>query len=174
MFCLWTATTCRRFEILAATLCLAALAGCQKPAPTTPTAAHDHGHAETGPHKGQLLELGEEEYHAELVHDDATYTIMIYVLDKAAKDAVPIDAKELPLNIVVDGNPIQFTLPAAPQPGDPAGKSSCFKLTNQQLCEAMDDPATTGRFNLTIGDKPYSAALVADAHAHSHEGHVHK
>jgi len=149
--------------------CLAFL-GCGQTAappanPAAPAGADAHAHAEDGPHKGQLIELGAEEYHAELVHDDATHTITIYVLDKAAKDAVPIEATELPLNLVVAGSPAQFSLPAAPLPGEPAGKSSCFKLTDQKLCEAMDDPATKGRFNITIGGKPYTGNVEHHDHA---------
>lgn len=149
---------------LVALAAFAAFTGCGKPAAPTPPAAAPHAHAETGPHQGQILELGEEEFHAELVHDDATHTITVYVLDSAAKNAVPIDAKELPLNIVVAGAPKQFALPAAPLAGEAAGKSSCFKLTDQALCEALDDPKTTGRLNLTIGDKPYTADLAPHKH----------
>src|SRR5688572_31002168 len=53
---------------------------------------HDHGshthesghpHAEHGPHHGQLIDLGHGEYHAEVVHDDTTDTITVYVLDSS-------------------------------------------------------------------------------------------
>lgn len=150
---------------LSACLAFAGCGGGASPPATTGTPATADAHPEDGPHKGQLIELGEEEYHAELVHDDATHTITVYLLDKAAKDAVPIEATELPLNLVVAGSPTQFALPAAPLPGEAAGKSSCFKLTDQKLCEAMDDPATKGRFNVTIAGKPYTGSVEHHDHA---------
>ncbi len=74
-----------------------------------------HDHPSEGPHGGELIDLGKEEYHAELVHDDATHTITIYVLDGSAKVAMPIEATEMALNLLVDGKPQQFKLPAKPE-----------------------------------------------------------
>ncbi len=44
----------------------------------------------------------------------------IYILDSAAKTAVPIDAQELVINLVHDGKPEQFKLAASPDAGDPS------------------------------------------------------
>lgn len=137
------------------------------PATTAEMKHNDHDHPSQGPHHGELIELGKEEYHAELVHDDATHTITIYLLDSAAKSAVPIDAKGLVVNLIVAGKPQQFTLPAKPDALDPAGKCSCFTLTNEPLCEALDDKATTGRINIDINGK----SLVGKIEPHEHEGH---
>ncbi|MBL8829123.1 MAG: hypothetical protein JNM18_19225 [Planctomycetaceae bacterium] len=144
--------------------------GCGGPAGSTAAKHDDHGHAHDhpsqGPHAGELIELGKEEYHAELIHDDATHTITIYVLDGAAKAGVPIEATELALNLLVEGKPQQFKLPAKPATGDPAGKSSCFALTDQALCTALDTPKTTGRLNLTIAGKSYVGKISAHDHNH--------
>ena len=54
--------------------------GCQKPqgvpatevTPADEKAEHDHAghdHAHVGPHGGDIVELGDENYHAELAHD---------------------------------------------------------------------------------------------------------
>ncbi len=48
-----------------------------------PATVDVHSHPTEGPHHGTLIELGKEEYHAELVHDDKMVTI--YILDSAAK-----------------------------------------------------------------------------------------
>lgn len=136
-------------------------------APGPAAEADHHDHPSEGPHHGELIELGKEEYHAELVHDDATHTITVYLLDSAAKAAVPIDAKSLVLNLVVAGKPQQFTLPARPDAKDPAGQSSCFTVTDQPLCEALDDKATTGRLNIEIKGK----AFVGKIEPHEHEEH---
>ena len=74
--------------------------GCQPaatpPAPTAPAASaheHDeHAHAHEGPHHGSIVELGNEEYHAEIVHDDATGTVTVYLLDSSAKKSVTTTA----------------------------------------------------------------------------------
>ena len=80
-------------------------------------AEHDEaGHPEEGPHNGHLIELGKEEYHAELVHDDATHTITLYLLDGSAKKMVPVADKELTINLVADG-PVTILLDSAERPG---------------------------------------------------------
>lgn len=149
--------------------------GCGGPAasPTggTATAAkHDHhDHPSEGPHHGELIELGKDEYHAELVHDDEQHTVTIYVLDSSAKVAVPIEAPSLALNLVGDGKPQQYTLAAKPLPTDPAGKCSCFVNSDKAMCEALDQKGTTGRLNLTIAGKAFVGKIVA--HEHEHDQH---
>jgi len=127
---------------------------------------HDHGraHAETGPHQGQLIELGDEEYHAELLHDDATHRITIYLLDGKAEKCVPLAEAELTLNLVVAGKPTQFRLPAAPQADDPTGRSSRFEAVDPKLCEALDDKQTKGRLNVTIAGKPFAGEIAPHEH----------
>jgi hypothetical protein len=128
--------------------------------------AHEAGaHPEEGPHHGHLIELGQEEYHAELTHDDATKTVSIYLLDKEAKESVAIADVEIVLNIVVDSKPLQVKLAAAPQDGDAAGKSSRFSIVNEDVLEALEAPTTTGRLNVSIGGKSY----VGKVEHHDHE-----
>src|SRR5690242_18148959 len=67
----------------------------------------EHAHPDEGPHDGHLIELGQEEYHAELVHDDASSTVTLYVLDSTARSAVAIEEETVKLNLVVDGKPAQ-------------------------------------------------------------------
>lgn len=149
-----------------------ALTGCDgnkaanAPSPAAEKGHHDeHEHPSEGPHHGELIELGKEEYHAELVHDDSTHTVTVYVLDSAAKAAVPIDAKGLVVNLVAAGKPQQFMLSAKPDAKDPVGQCSCFSLTNESLCEALDDKATTGRINIEIKGK----AFVGKIEPHEHD-----
>ena len=110
------------------------------PPATTGHEGHDHahGHASEGPHHGDLVELGNEEYHAEVVHGD-TGAVTVYVLDGSAKTAVPIEATEVVLNVTHDGKPEQFQLPATPDSSDPQGKSSKFSLTNAELAKHLVD-----------------------------------
>jgi hypothetical protein len=136
--------------------------------PKPQKSVHAHAHPSEGPHHGSLIELGREAYHAELVHDDATDTVTIYVLDGAAKDAVAIDAKQLTLNLVVGGKPQQFQLAARPQPTDPAGKCSAFGSTNGPMCKALDAKGTTGRVNVEVVGKMYVGKLGGHTHNHIH------
>jgi hypothetical protein len=135
-------------------------------------AEHDHdahAHPSEGPHHGHLIELGQEEYHAELTHDDATKTVTVYLLDKEAKAPVAIGDAELALNLVVDGQPLQAKLVAAPQEGDPAGQASRFSITDEQVLEALEAPKTTGRLNVTIAGKAYTGSVEH----HEHGEHKH-
>ncbi|MDX1947454.1 MAG: hypothetical protein SFU86_18780 [Pirellulaceae bacterium] len=162
-------------KLLMLALVGAAFCGCNPPSapPADATGGHehgDHGHASVGPHRGDLIELGADEYHAEVTHDEATHTVTVYLLDKEAKNAVPIPATELVLNLVIGGQPAQFTLPAAPLETDPAGNSSCYKLSDEMLCDGYCATGTTGRLNVEIAGKTY----VGQVAAHRHEGHDHQ
>lgn len=165
----------------ATVLSLAAAIGCS-PAPSDspsdrkpvtmdsapPELPHAHSHAEHGPNGGELIEIGEEEYHAELVHDATSVTI--YLLDASAKSAVPIEATELTINLLHEGKPEQFKLAAQAQSSDPSGKFSKFASTDAELASHVDDPAAAAKLSLTIAGKPYRADL---AHSHDHAGHDH-
>jgi hypothetical protein len=154
-----------------ATLALFAL-GCPKspdPKPDAP-ATDDHAHPSEGPHHGQLIELGDEEYHAELTHDHDSGKVTVYLLDSTAKKSVTSDAKDLTINLVVEGKPAQFKLPAIPQEDDPSGQSSRFELTDAILADGLDLPKATARLNVTIGE----TALTGDIATGKHGGHDHE
>src|SRR3982751_3555980 len=78
------------------------LAGCTKPAGPAKGKVEEqsHDHAHHGPHNGHLMEIGEEEYHAEWTHDDSG-KITFYVLDSDAKKEVPIAADELTIDVKI-------------------------------------------------------------------------
>jgi hypothetical protein len=131
-----------------------------------PEAVEIHSHPTEGPHHGTLIELGKEEYHAELVHDDKTVTI--YILDGAAKAAVPIDSQELVINLVHDGKPEQFKLPASPDADDPSGKSSRFALQDAHLLEEIEHAHATAKLNVLIGGKSYRGDIKCNHAGHDH------
>lgn len=124
---------------------------------------HDHGktgasHSE-GPHHGNLIELGQEEYHAELTHDHATNAVTVYLLDREAKVAQAIADTEIVLNLVADGKPTQVKLAGAPQEGDPSGQSSRFTIVDEKVLELFEAPNTTGRLNISINGKAYTGVI---------------
>jgi major membrane immunogen (membrane-anchored lipoprotein) len=166
--------------VLAAVLLTGCGADSQHAGPTTkpdaaPTApdghghdrGHDHGHASEGPHHGDLVELGDEEYHAEVVH--STDEVAVYLLGPDAKTAVPIEATELVVNLVRDGKPAQVQLTAAPDKGDPTGRSSRFVSQDAALAQHLDEKGAHARLSVTIAGKHFSGKIVHD-HQHDH-GH---
>ena len=125
-----------------------------------------HAHPTEGPHHGDLIELGNEEYHAEILHDESAGTVTIYVLDSGATKQVPIDASEVTINAKHDGQPEQFKLAAAPDTNDPQGKSSCFVSNDEELAHHLDEEGAEPRLVLTINGKSYRGVIT-----HDHEGH---
>jgi hypothetical protein len=136
--------------------------------PATVEAGHDH--PSEGPHGGSLIELGNEEYHAELVHDEQAKTVTIYILDSAAKMSVPIDATDVAINLKHEGRGEQFKLAASADQNDAQGKSSRFLSSEAELAEDLDREGAEAELVVTINGKPYRGALE---HEHDHEGHGH-
>jgi len=165
-----------RFSIAGALCFMLGLPGCSNDSnsgPITalpPEIAHvADAHPSEGPHHGQLIELGKEEYHAELVHDDSSHTTTIYLFDAEAKSPVQIEAKELTLNLLSAGKPQQFRLAAQPEATDPAGTSSAFSSKSEELCEALDANGTTGRLSVEIQGKAFVGTIAQHAHDHDHK-----
>lgn len=165
-------------------------AGCSQtgPDPTSGTGAssgvtdaspgsgpHDeHAHPSEGPHHGDLVELGNEDFHAEVVHRDDG-GVSVYILDSAAKSSVPVDAAEVTINITHDGNAEQFKLPAARDAADPEGKSSHFSLQDKELASDLDNHDATAKLVVMINGKSYSGRITHRHGAeHTHDdGHKH-
>ncbi|MFK7818373.1 MAG: hypothetical protein AB8G99_06630 [Planctomycetaceae bacterium] len=144
---------------------------------------HAHDHPSEGPHHGDLIELGHDEYHAELLHpeheedhsdrrDDeshATDVITVYVLDSSATKTVAIEAAEVTLNLMHDGKPAQFKLPAQPTEADAGGKSSRFSSNDKELLGHFhDSDHMDGTLVVTINGKSYRGDLAHD-HGDSHQ-----
>jgi hypothetical protein len=121
-----------------------------------------------------LIELGEEEYHAEVVFDEAHHKVVLYFLDGHVKAAVPIEAKELTVELPGKDAPVTHTLAAAPQEGDGDGKSSRFEITSDELIDAFhNDPKTVGKFKVTIGGKEFKGEIKHSHDEHGHDEHKH-
>lgn len=126
-----------------------------------------HDHHDHGPHGGHIVELGEEEYHAEVTFDPKAAKITVYILDSSAAKANPIDAKDVALNLTIDGKPKVFTATAAPQDGDPKGKSSRFEVVGNADVKAhiKDEEDLKGNVAVTIAGKSYKGEIEHD-HGH--------
>lgn len=136
-------------------------------APPAHDHGHDHGH-EKGPHGGSLVELGKEEFHAEVLVDHDAHSLKVFVLGKDAKSAVPTSAKEVTLTAGKE----TWTLKAAPQKTDGEGKSSVFELVDHDVIHAiLDSKAIHGKVRVMIDDKPFLGDVdyhLEDAH-HDHK-----
>jgi hypothetical protein len=139
------------------------------PGPAGP-AAHDgaaHAHPSSGPHGGSLIELGQEQYHGELVHDEASGTVTIYLLDGTASTAVPIAAQEIVINASHDGQGEQFKLAAQPQAGEDEGMSSRFVSADSELGEHLHEHHADARLVVKIDGQSFNGAINHD-HDHDH------
>ena len=132
---------------------------------------HEHGHGH-GPNGGDLIELGEEEFHAEALFDEDHHKVVLFILDGEAKKAVPIEAKEIVVELPGKDAAVTYTLAAVPQEGDAERTSSRFELASEALIEAFHDaPKTVGKFKVTINGKEFTGDLK---HDHDDHGHEHK
>ena len=114
--------------------------------------AEDH----VGPHKGTIVEWGEEEYHLELVTDMKAGTVTLYVYggeeDLKKGTAKPIDAKTLTLSLKTKPT-LTLKLEAKPTKDDPAGKCSVFVVKHEVFGTGMK---LEGTVSGKVGTKPYS------------------
>lgn len=142
-----------------------------KQASPLPDHDHGHGHSTKGPHGGGIVELGEEEYHAEVVVDHDSESLIVYVLGKDAKTAEPVAATEI--TIAREGKDA-LTLKATPEASDGEGKASKFAIVDHDLVHAvMDEGFMHGDLRITIADKPYIGHIDYHLDGSSHEGHDH-
>ena len=160
---------------VAASLCLAGCTPSEPPARvfnpddnvnnTTPVAAHP----EHGPNGGHIIELGEEEFHAE-VAVDKDRKLIVWLLDESMKAAKPVENGTVQIMTKVDAKDVTLDLVAAPLDGEKDGQCSRFELAADKLPGAvMDIEGLTGDLTLKFGDKTLKNSLTG---GHDH-GHAH-
>ena len=133
---------------------------------TTPEAAHP----EHGPNGGHIVELGEEEFHAE-VAVDIDRKLIVWLLDESMKAAKPVENGTVQIMTKVDAKDVTLVLVAAPLEGEKDGKCSRFELGADQVPGGvMDIEGLTGDLSLKFGDKTLKNSLTG---GHAHEGHAH-
>ncbi len=134
------------------------------PAAHDHAADHGHDHAAEGPHGGHLIVLGEEEYHAELTHDEATHTVAVYLLDSSGKEPVSSEQEALTLQVFEGGDFVDYAIKAT-------GDDGAFSTTDEKLCDLLlHAEVVKGRIHATIGGKEYVGTIEHAAHAHDHAG----
>jgi hypothetical protein len=136
-----------------------------------PAAAASHApHPSRGPHGGELLEIGNEEFHAEIVVDEVKKQFLVYLLEKDAKSSLSIDEPYLMVNLLLSGKPMQIKLPSIAQETNAKGASSCYGAVSPELVDALHAPKADPRLATRIHNKAYVTKIV---HKHDHSGHNH-
>ncbi len=129
---------------------------------------HDHAH---GPHDGHIIELGGDDYHAELVFDAATRTLEVYLLASDVKTPLTTTEESISVRLKTGDEENEFRLLADPLEGETDG-SSHFKLEDAQLPDAIKDAEDLeGTVVVTIDGTQYRGPITHD-HGHDH-GHAH-
>ena len=120
-----------------------------------------------------LVEFPGHKYAMEIIDDDKIPGLVLAILTDAHFTPVTVDAQEVYLNLVVDGNPKTYTLSRIVRSIPKTGEPAAFTLTDTELaqliCEGWRGEATA---SVEIGGTPYNAKLVKLG-GHNHEGHTH-
>ena len=129
---------------------------------------HDHGHGAEGPHHGAVVELGEEEFHAEIVLDEPNHTLKLYILGPDAKTAATTAADSAILIPEEEGE-----LKLTPGPGQIEGQYSVFQLVDEKVVHKLaEEGFLHGNLKVKVGEKDYTASV--DAHFHGEHDHDHE
>jgi hypothetical protein len=131
--------------------------------------AHGHSHEALGPNQGHLLELGDEQFHLEWVHDDESGKLTVFVLDSAAKELVPIAAESLKLEKVLGERTDTFDLVAVDRQGDPP-RSARFEIVDKSLIEALKlvGDGVEASIAVDVNGQPFTAKFSKHEHHHKH------
>ncbi len=115
--------------------------------------ANDH----EGPHKGIVVEWGDEEYHPEIVVDQKTGVVTVYIYgnhdDLHKKKLKAIDSKSLTLVLKTSPAATTVKLEPAPEKDDPKGSSTKFTGKHDAFTKDMK---WEGTISGKVGTKPYS------------------
>jgi hypothetical protein len=105
--------------------------GCSKSEDTPAANAPVHKHEHHPPHGGAPVELGEEEYHIEIVRDADVGKLQAFVLDGELENFIRIAAPSLEIEAQVAGRPEKLVLaPVANNAtGEKVGDTSLFEGT---------------------------------------------
>jgi hypothetical protein len=132
-----------------------AACGDDKKSGNTPEAAHEHP---PGPHDGEVLELGQEDAHVEMIHDAAGGNVTFYVLGPDMSTPILVEAPVVSLK--AKSGTVQVTLTAVNAGAD--GRADTWKGSHEALkAEPLD-----GSIKVKIGDKSFSSPLEAEPHVH--------
>jgi hypothetical protein len=134
---------------------------------------HDHGdhdHESLGPHEGHVLELGEEQYHAEWLHDDETGKVTVILLDSEIEEEVGTTAESVTISVAIgQSDQRQYVLPAVNRSDEDPPKASRFELVEPALITALQiGEGVEAVLQVEIDGQTFSATIEHEAHGHEH------
>lgn len=130
--------------------------------------AHDHDHAHHGPHEGHLIELGEEEFHAEWTHDDATGKVTIYVLDGAIKKEVPIAAETVTIVVKNKADEKSYELTAVNRTTGDMPTARQFEIIDKELVGVLETIGgdISATLKIDVNGKKFDGKITLEEHKH--------
>ncbi len=147
--------------------------GSNKPAENHGHNDHAHSH-DTGPAGGHIIELGDEQYHVEWLHDDEEGRLTFIVRDGDVKEEVPIDADHLTVELTVkndQGEDVsqEIEIPAIGRT-DEKPQTARFELVDKAaIVSIVGGKDVKVMLHVPIGEEDFSAEIKHDAHhGHSH------
>jgi hypothetical protein len=101
---------------------------------------HGHGHSHDALHGGQVIVLGEEAFHLELVRDRAAGRLTLYALDGHMENFVRLSSPTIPISLTADGAQHTLELAAVAQSatGETVGDTSQFSAPADWLRNARN------------------------------------
>lgn len=130
-----------------------------------------HGHGSHGPNGGDIVELGNEDFHAEFVVDEAAHRMDVYILGSDAETAKPIEATEISLSFKHGDEVEEFKLAAAPLDGEPEGQSSKFTLADEEAFGELHEHAEGGTLSIAAGEESLTGTVKHSHGAGHDDGH---
>ena len=122
---------------------------------------HDHNH-DLGPNGGHLIVLGNEEYHAEWLHDDEKGSLTVIILDSTAHEEVAVEATSITINVVVNDEPKHYELSRTEESD---GKGARFEIVNSELIVALNiGSGVQAKLLVQINGVPYSGRIEHASH----------
>jgi hypothetical protein len=161
------------FVIVLAFVGLAGCVGCDSKPPAPKPANEDHGHSHDakGPHMGQVMAIGKEEYHAEFVWDNASGKVTVYLLDKdiKANPAAASGQETITIEGKIKDDMKTYELAAVNRTGEPP-LASQFEVDDKDLASLLENLGgnNTATLKVKIGDKEFADPISFEDHGHAH------
>ncbi len=124
---------------------------------------HDHDAHASGPHGGQILEVGDHVAHLELLEDHEAQKIVIHTLTEENK---ALRLKGSPMLTVKFADDLQ-TIEGTPVDGDATGASE-WHFRHKSLANEYE----SGTFRVVINEQTYTVEFEHDEE-HGHDEHAH-
>ena len=155
-----------RYACVIVVFAASVLVGCsQHTEPPATTPGSEHAHAHTAPHGGHLIALGDHAANLEIVLDNTTGSMDLYVLDGHAEGSVRLSVPTLNFDVKpVGAESIAVTLHAVENPltGETVGDTSHFSARAVPQLVGLTD------IDLTIPVIEVGGVGYADVAAHLH------